>query len=132
MLKVVCDKSTINEVHHKKSNAYNLDGAFFYRVTETPDPCHIPINPGALPKSQKTSDLTLNMFVKSSDHENGGQLISELIAREGFTRLEDSGTLLKARAFDGKGKDNHSNNFIFIKTLTWVTCSCFFWHLSAF
>ena len=43
------------------------------------------------------------MFVKSSEHVNGGRLISELIAREGFSRLNDDGTLLKAKAFDGQG-----------------------------
>lgn len=42
------------------------------------------------------------MFVKSAEHPCGGNLIGELIAKEGFTRLQDDGTLLKARAFDKK------------------------------
>jgi|TARA_R100000455_G_C6272685_1_gene129655 hypothetical protein len=76
------------------------DGAFFYRVTELPDPKHIPDTSKQLGGTEKSNDLGLGLFVKSAEHPCGGQLISELIAKEGFTRLKDDGTLLKAKAFD--------------------------------
>ena len=90
-------------------------------MTELPDTKYIPENSKSLGNNEKTQDLGLSLFVKSAEHPCGGKLIGnilttflkrvwivnliivgELIAKEGFSRLKDDGTLLKARAFDRK------------------------------